>query len=93
MTGPSFGPDYGRSAASPAWGDKCGSLHGTKCREWSRYLPGFNSPDMLVDIQRNCIITANPGMRDVAPSYVWGQHNWLATRTANLQQLSRFATL
>jgi Heterokaryon incompatibility protein (HET) len=77
-----------------AWGDRCGSLHGAKCRgELFRYLPEFNRPSMLVDVQRNCVVTASPWMRYVALSYVWGQQNWLTTRTTNLQRLSSFAAL
>ncbi|KAH6961895.1 heterokaryon incompatibility protein-domain-containing protein [Ilyonectria sp. MPI-CAGE-AT-0026] len=77
-----------------AWSERCTNIHGTGCRaSLSHYLVESTGPANLIDIQRNCIVTASSRMRYVALSYVWGKNTWLTTTTTNLQRLSCFTAL
>lgn len=63
-------PDWVDLQIAQAWKDKCLEEHGSKCMNPMKVAPV--TPDLLVDVEKQCVVHGIPGSSYIALSYRWG---------------------
>ncbi|KFY24758.1 hypothetical protein V491_02032 [Pseudogymnoascus sp. VKM F-3775] len=76
------------------WLSNCENRHGEKC-EGTRTLvpPGITDSQLLIDVNKGCLVKAEANSRYMALSYVWGKVTILQTLTTNLLRLQQNGAL
>ncbi|XWW98126.1 hypothetical protein V2A60_006123 [Cordyceps javanica] len=76
------------------WLDHCDKQHAAHCQLSARSRAIFaHHPKWLVDVERRCLVEAEPGHRYVALSYVWGPQASFQTLKSNVGALQRDGAL
>lgn len=76
------------------WLQKCDTEHGGECRKPLGLDPTYpGRPKWLVDVQKKCLVAAEPNHRYACLSYVWGGVATLKTGRANLDSLRKEQSL
>ncbi|EDU39818.1 conserved hypothetical protein [Pyrenophora tritici-repentis Pt-1C-BFP] len=75
------------------WKSACNSLHTDLCKGFPHELLSRIRPTWLVDVKRQCVISAPEDCSYVALSYVWGNQPTLKATVGNMSQLQRVGAL
>ncbi|KFY27548.1 hypothetical protein V493_03429 [Pseudogymnoascus sp. VKM F-4281 (FW-2241)] len=76
------------------WLSNCESRHGGKCEGTRAAVPsGIIDSQLLIDVNKGCLVQAGANDRYIALSYVWGKVNMLQTMTTNLVRLQQNGAL
>ncbi|KAF4618353.1 hypothetical protein G7Y89_g14951 [Cudoniella acicularis] len=97
------GPEFLSRSLDPAWIDvemmgywlrKCDEEHGGRCkRPLGLDSSRFGRPNLLIDVQRKCLVAANETSRYACLSYVWGGSNTLKATLETLEDLMKERSL